>query len=341
MNNIVVRFNKPVLIKESKEEELDEVWGNVGLAYKWLGPLHQILNMTDPAEEDVLRGFLEWYQKSRVTQFLGGAVSKFEKMMNKAWESGRAGKSAALTVQGILTGGDIITGGAGSTAVGYFARQVRDEMEKEMEKEKLEMVEKAAAAIAAAKKEAAAASQGAMAIAENPKLKAIIDQLQADIRQKDFERAKQLFDAAKKLKEETRKTDDEKGERMTQAREPSPLTRSSQETMYVNETKDKKMTKKYSSFKDQHRITENFRRFMNEEDELGYLDPDDRKRVEEKMDLLHLSANVDFKLDLDLGDYWEFIEPIYLGAYTEAYDNAAGAFDHAEFNESKNHQQKA
>jgi len=199
---------------------------------------------------------LEWYQNNQTTQVLGNALSSFEKQMNKAWKSGPAGKSAALVIQGTLTGVDVFTGGSISTAVGYFARQVRDEMEEE----KLEMAKKAAAEIAKAQEEASAK-------AKVPKLEVIINQLQADIRQKDLEKAKQLFAAAKRLEEEARKTDDEKGERMA-TQKPSQLTRSSQETMYqpTNEIKDKKMTKKYSSFKDQQRITENFRRFINEEE---------------------------------------------------------------------------
>jgi len=247
MSNIVISFNKPVLIKESKGEvqQIDEIWGNVGLAYKWLGPLHDILNMTDPADKGLFKGFLEWYQNNQTTQVLGNALSSFEKQMNKAWESGPAGKSAALVIQGALTGVDVFTGGAGSTAVGYFARQVRDEMEEE----KLEMAKKAAAEIAKAQEEASAK-------AKVPKLEAIINQLQAGIRQKDLEKAKQLFAAAKRLKEEVRKTDDEKGERMA-AQKPSQLTRASQETMYqpTNEAR-------YSSFKDQQMIAENFRRFI-------------------------------------------------------------------------------
>jgi hypothetical protein len=112
---------------------------------------------------------------------------------------------------------------------------------------------------------------------------------------------------------------------------------------------DKKMAKKYSSFKQQHMITESFRKYINEEDELesliSYLDPKGRKGVYDiqqaiasgtkiefaddstKTDLLQLSADVDAKVDLDLGDYWEFVEPEYLRKYTEEYDNAREALD--------------
>ena len=265
MAKIIVSFKKPsraILVRENKGEvqvqQIDEVWAIAGHAYKWLGPLHDILNMTDPADKGLFRGFLEWYQNNETTQTVMGALTAFEKQMNKAWESGGAAKAKALTIQSALTGFEPV-GTTISTGIGYLLRQQRDDMEKE----KLEIVEKAAAALQAAKEKAEKESQGAIAIAKVPELEAIIKQLEADIRQKEFEKAKQLFTAAEELRKAT------EAKKTTKTVPPSPQTRASQETMYqqnVNEKKDKKMTKKYSSFKQQQMITENFRKYINEED---------------------------------------------------------------------------
>jgi hypothetical protein len=254
-----MRTKLTVVIKENKSKEpqqLDEIWGNILHSYKWLGPLHDILNMSDPEDKGLFKGILKWYQNNETTQTLGNMVASFEKLMNKAWESGAAGKSAALTVQGLLSGGDVVTSQI-SAGVGYILRLQRDEMVAE----KLAIAEKAAAEIQAAKKKAEKESQGAIAIAKVPDLEAIINQLKADLRQKDIERAKQLFAASEDLKEKTKLLP------------PSQLTRGSQEKMYKPPVKEgKKMTKKYSSFKQQQMLTENFRKFIGEirvEDQIG------------------------------------------------------------------------
>jgi hypothetical protein len=254
-----MRTKLTVVIKENKSKEpqqLDEIWGNILHSYKWLGPLHDILNMSDPEDKGLFKGILKWYQNNETTQTLGNMVASFEKLMNKAWESGAAGKSAALTVQGLLSGGDVVTSQI-SAGVGYILRNQRDEMVAE----KLAIAEKAAADIQAAKEKAEKESQGAIAIAKVPELEAIINQLKADLRQKDIERAKQLFAASEDLKEKTKLLP------------PSQLTRGSQEKMYKPPVKEgKKMTKKYSSYSQQQTITENFRKFIGEirvEDQIG------------------------------------------------------------------------
>ena len=76
MSNIVVRFNKPILVKERKRQvqQIDELLPGPAFlthAYKWLGPVHDMINMADSKTKGIFKNFFEWYQDNDTVQTVG------------------------------------------------------------------------------------------------------------------------------------------------------------------------------------------------------------------------------------------------------------------------------
>ena len=117
------------------EEQLDELMGvglgTLPLAYKWLAPLHQIINRLDSSESarrpEGYKRFVNWYKNSDEMQTLGDAVVEWEKVMKKLWDSGMAGKSAVASIHGAAGLVDVSGTGA-AMAFGKAFSRIRDGM---------------------------------------------------------------------------------------------------------------------------------------------------------------------------------------------------------------------